>query len=131
VTPHREGAADVTSPLGFVLTRDMLVTVRFARLHTFEAIADRVTRRNRSAPDIFMVILEAVIDYSADRLEELRTEAFAISGRIFHTDMNDQYRKLAKTNRMLRAILWRSATWANACRIFATRSWCCSAQRPS
>jgi len=105
VTPHYDGKEDVTSPLGFVLTRDILVTVRFARPHTFEAIAARVRRRNRPAPDIFMVILEALIDYAADRLEELRAEAFAISGRIFHKDMNDQCRKLAKTNRMLRVTL--------------------------
>ena len=82
-----------------------LVTVRFARLHTFEAIATRVARRQRSAPDIFLVIMEALVDYLADRLEELRAEAQAISGRIFHKDMNDQYRKLAQTNRMLRATL--------------------------
>ena len=105
VTPHYDGEEDLTSPLGFVLTKDILVTIRFARLHTFEAIATRVRRRGRSAPDIFMVIQEALIDYLADRLEELRAEAQAISGRIFHKDMNDQYRRLAETNRMLRATL--------------------------
>lgn len=105
VTPHHKGEDDTTSPLGFVLTKDMLVTVRFARLHTFEAITQRVKRRQRTAPDIFMVIMEALIDYGADRLEELRAEAQAISSRIFHEDMNNQARKLAKTNRMLRATL--------------------------
>ena len=105
VTPHYQGADVATSPLGFVLTKDLLVTVRFTRLHTFEAIAARVKRRKRSAPDIFMVVIEGLVDYHADRLEELRAEALAISGRIFHKDMNDQYRQLAKTNRMLRATL--------------------------
>ena len=105
VTPHYDGEADITSPLGFVFTKDILVTVRFARLHTFESIAARVKRRPRSAPDIFLVILEALIDYSADRMEELRAEAFAISSRIFHKDMNLQYRQLARTNKMLRATL--------------------------
>ena len=39
VTPHnKDGGEDVTSPLGFVLTKDMLVTIRFAQLHTFDAI---------------------------------------------------------------------------------------------
>jgi len=75
--------------LGFVLTKDMLVTVRFAHLHTFKAIRDRIVRRQRSAPDIFMVIVEAMIDYSADRLEELRAEALSISRRIFHPEMQD------------------------------------------
>jgi magnesium transporter len=80
--------------------------VRFAQLHTFDAITARVTRRPRSAPDIFMVILEALIDYNADRLEELRTEALKISQRIFHKEMQDwQRNKVAKVNRMLRDTL--------------------------
>ncbi|HWX89375.1 MAG TPA: CorA family divalent cation transporter, partial [Rhizomicrobium sp.] len=93
VTPHnKNGGEDVTSPLGFVVTKDLLVTIRFAQLHTFEAIIARVQRRPRSAPDIFMVILEAMIDYSADRLEELRAEALKISQRIFHKEMQDWQR---------------------------------------
>ncbi|MBW8708968.1 MAG: magnesium transporter CorA family protein [Alphaproteobacteria bacterium] len=107
VTPHyKEGGEDVTSPLGFVLTKDLLVTVRFAQLHTFDAITERVNRRTRSAPDIFLVILEAMIDYGADRLEELRAEALKISQRIFHKDMQDrQKNKVARVNRMLRDTL--------------------------
>jgi len=105
VTPHGENGEDVTSPLGFVLTKDLLVTIRFAHLHTFPGIIKRVERRTRTAPDIFMVIIEALVDYGADRLEELRAEARAISGRIFHEKMSEQYRRLAETNKMLRATL--------------------------
>jgi magnesium transporter len=107
VTPHsKNGDDDETTPLGFVLTKDMLVTVRFTKLHTFEAIRSRVERRPRSAPDIFMVIIEALIDYGADRLEELRSEALKISQRIFHKDMQDwQKRKVNQVNRLLRDIL--------------------------
>ena len=84
----------------------MLVTVRFAHLHTFEAITKRVKRRPRSAPDIFMVIMEALIDYSADRLEELRAEALKISQRIFHKEMQDwQSSNVGQVNRMLRDTL--------------------------
>ena len=107
VTPHfKDQEEDVTTPLGFVLTKDLLVTIRFAQLHTFEAITKRVERRERSAPDIFMVIIEAMVDYSADRLEELRAEALRISQRIFHKDMADlQKNKVARVNRMLRETL--------------------------
>jgi magnesium transporter len=107
VTPHnKNGGEDVTSPLGFVLTKDLLVTVRFAQLHTFEAITTRVERRPRNAPDIFLVIIEAMIDYSADRLEELRAEALKISQRIFHKELQDwQRNKVARVNRMLRDTL--------------------------
>jgi magnesium transporter len=107
VTPHnKNGGEDVTTPLGFVLTRDLLVTIRFAQLHTFDAITARVKRRPRSAPDIFMVITEALVDYNADRLEELRAEALKISQRIFHKEMQDWQRKrVARVNRMLRETL--------------------------
>lgn len=104
--PGRNSGADVSTPLGFVLTRDMLVTIRFAELHTFDAITKRVNRRPRSAPDIFMVIVEALIDYHADRLEELRAQALKISRRIFHKEMADwQRNKVAQVNRMLRDTL--------------------------
>jgi len=107
VTAHSKNQDDDnTTPLGFVLTKDILVTVRFAQLHTFEAITARVKRRERSAPDIFMVILEAMIDYGADRLEELRAEAFRISQRIFHKGMQDaQTYNVSQVNRMLRDTL--------------------------
>jgi magnesium transporter len=102
VTPYNNHGEEVTSPLGFVITEDLLVTVRFARLHTFDAILARVKRRPRSAPDIFMVILEAMIDYGADRLEEMRAEALKISNRIFHKNMRDARKNVARNSRMLR-----------------------------
>ncbi len=108
VTPHLKNsdADDVTSPLGFVLTRDLLVTVRFSHLQTFEAIRTRVRRRTRSAADIFLVILEALIDYGADQLEELRAEALRVSQRIFHEDMPEkQKRNVSAVSRMLRGTL--------------------------
>jgi len=107
VTPHnKNGGEDVTSPLGFVLTKDLLVTVRFAPLHTFETITARIKRRQRSAPDIFLVILEALIDFHADRLEELRAEALKISQRIFHKEMQDwQKSNVSQVNSMLRETL--------------------------
>lgn len=106
VTPYRKGQEQVTTPLGFVLTKDLLVTVRFAQLHTFEAITARVKRRERSPADIFLVILEAVIDYAADRLEELRAEALGISQRIFHKEMQEeQTYNVSRVNRMLRDTL--------------------------
>jgi magnesium transporter len=107
VTPHhKDEDSDETSPLGFVMTKDILVTVRFAHLHTFDAIKARVERRPRSAPDIFMVIIVAMIDYGADRLEELRAEALKISQRIFHKEMQSLQRSnVTEMNRLLRDTL--------------------------
>jgi magnesium transporter len=106
VTPHHKNGDDATSPLGFVMTGDILVTIHFAQLHTFEAITARVKRRARTAPDIFMVIVEALIDYNADRLEELRAEAQTISRRIFHKDLQEgPARNVSRMARMLRDTL--------------------------
>lgn len=106
VTPHIKDGDDITSPLGFMLTKDLLVTIRFAHLNTFPGIIKRVERRPRSAPDIFLVILEALVDYGADRLEELRAEALAVSNRIFHKELpRKRQRNVAKTDRMLRDTL--------------------------
>ena len=105
VTPHLpEG--DISSPLGFVLTKDILVTIRFAHLHTFPGIIKRVEKRDRSAPDIFLVIVEALVDYGADRLEEMRAQALGISNRIFHKEIaRGVSRNVSRTNRMLRDTL--------------------------
>ena len=108
VTPHNKPGEgeDHTTPIGFVLTKDLLVTVRFAHLHTIPAIIKRVDRRQRDAPDVFMVIIEAMIDYSADRLEEMRAEALKISQRIFHKEMQDwQRNRVNQVNRMRRDTL--------------------------
>ena len=104
VTPHTPNG-DVTSPLGFVLTKDILVTIRFAELHVFPGVLRRVARRPRTAPDVFLVILEALVDYGADKLEELRAEAMGISNRIFHKEEERARRNVTRTNRMLRATL--------------------------
>lgn len=105
VTPH-DPDGDVTSPLGFVLTKDMLVTIRFAHLHTFPDIIAQVEKRDCGAPEIFLVILEALVDYGADRLEEMRDQTLAISNRIFHKDISRKAeRNVTRMNLMLRDTL--------------------------
>lgn len=106
VTPHQSRRDDTTSPLGFVLTQDLLVTIRFAHLHTFPAIIKRVEKRTRSAADVFLVIIEALVDYGADRLEEMRAETVAISNRIFHKEgRRRRGHNVVRMDRMLRATL--------------------------
>jgi magnesium transporter len=101
VTPHGPDG-DITSPLGFVLNKDILVTVRFAHLRTFPDVIARVEKRDHGAPEIFLMILEALVDYSADRLEEMRAQALAISNRIFHKDISRKAeRNVTRMNRML------------------------------
>src|SRR5215469_5397205 len=76
----------VSTPVGFVLTRDRLITVRFAELPAFASFADR----NRS-PDsqritgasIFTELLERIVDRLADALERSASELDTLSHRLF------------------------------------------------
>ena len=76
----------VSTPVGFVLTRDRLITVRFAELPAFASFTDR----NR-APDtkpvtgagIFTELLERVVDRLADALERSASELDTLSHRLF------------------------------------------------
>lgn len=73
------------SPAGFILTRNVLVTVRFVALSTFDVVAERVRREPglRSAPAVFVALLEAMVDRGADVLERLGAELAQVSKTVF------------------------------------------------
>ena len=105
VAPNHGGEEHQTSPLGFVLTQDILATVRFSHLHVFKSVEERVNRRPRTAPDIFLVILEGMIDYGADRLEELRDKALRLSSHIFQKPDHHHRHNSRRTGRVLANVL--------------------------
>ncbi|HVX56295.1 MAG TPA: CorA family divalent cation transporter, partial [Candidatus Saccharimonadales bacterium] len=65
----------------------------------------RVNRRPRTAPDIFLVILEGMIDYGADRLEELRDKALRLSSHIFQKPGRHDRHHSRRTGRVLANVL--------------------------
>jgi magnesium transporter len=76
----------LSTPVGFVLTRDRLITVRFAELPSFAGFADRTIPPD--SPDvtssgIFTELLEAVVDRLADALERSASELDTLSHRLF------------------------------------------------
>ncbi|WP_409530418.1 CorA family divalent cation transporter [Shinella sp.] len=97
----------VTPPLGFVLSRDQLITVRFMELTTFDAVAGKFTS-GREAPksglDVFVLLCEEVVDRVADILEHLAGELNTLAVDTFHTD-DTRGRHAARSNRLLRAQL--------------------------
>jgi magnesium transporter len=99
LSPNRLGEDVVTTVLGFVLTPKLLVTVRFARLHTFGPVAEKFDAQPTTSAAVFMTILEAMVDYGADKLEEIKARSFLISQRVFH---KSRRQSVTRTNRMLR-----------------------------
>jgi magnesium transporter len=102
----RDGALYLSMPLirladdgprtvsaGFVLSREQLISVRFAPTRIFDAFAERLL--NETVPrevgaDIFVGLLEAIIDRQADALEQVRADLDMLSHGIFAMGVNQE-----------------------------------------
>jgi magnesium transporter len=76
----------LSTPVGFVLARDRLITVRFAELPSFAIFADRTIppdSQTATSAGIFTELLEAVVDRLADALERSASELDGLSHRLF------------------------------------------------
>jgi len=76
----------LSTPAGFVLTRDRLITVRFAELPSFASFADRTIPADSppvTGAGIFAELLEAIVDRLADALERSASELDGLSHRLF------------------------------------------------
>jgi magnesium transporter len=88
VRPGADGAPQVT-PMGFVLSKDRLISVRFVALPSFDALTAACRAPDNEATtsvEIFTRILEGVIERLADVLERVGTDLDKISHQIFHAD---------------------------------------------
>ena len=92
----------VLTPFGFVLTGDVLLTVRFGRSAAVDTVQTAVgSLAEVTADDVFARILEAMVDRSADRLEHLGAFLDQISRSTFRVDEPRQ-RNLSKASGELR-----------------------------
>ena len=82
-----------TTPIGFVLAGNRLVTIRYATPKPVLAFADHVHREPELARDALTVLvrlLDAIIDRLADELEASGSEIEAISNQIFHKHIDER-----------------------------------------
>jgi magnesium transporter len=71
---------------GFVLSPDRLITIRFSPSQIFDAYAEHLPRGSATAgcsAEIFVGLLEALVDRQADVLEKVRADLDIISHAIF------------------------------------------------
>jgi len=96
------------SPLGFVLAKAVLITVRYAQLRSFESVAARMSGDDgrRSGADIFGDLVDEMVDLSADLLEETARNLDVISGAVFSRDVEGG-RRATKSNDELHETLIR------------------------
>ena len=78
----------LTTPVGFVLTRERLITVRFEELNSFTTFANRDLAAESDPPSsaaVFAGLMDAIADHLADILENIAAELDALSHRLFRT----------------------------------------------
>jgi magnesium transporter len=81
-----ESDQPVATPVGFVLSHDRLITVRFEELASFAALEKRLTELEGgplTSAGVFVELIEAVVDRLADVLERIAGELDVLSHRLF------------------------------------------------
>jgi magnesium transporter len=75
----------VPSPVGFVLSKDVLITLRYTELRSFDMAVKKFAKDGKypSAIDTFATIVDDIVDLSADLLEGVATELESVSRSIF------------------------------------------------
>jgi len=94
------------SPLGFVLSKDVLVTIRYTQLRSFEAVAAKFSAPGGPTDSIgaFTAIIDEMVDLMADLLEQIGTELDQISRDIFPR-RSKRRRRQGVSNDALRGVL--------------------------
>lgn len=79
----------MASPVGFILTRDVLVTIRFEELMAFSAFGNDYAARKGHVlrgTDAFVGLVNAIVDRAADVLEIVGGELDEISQNVFYAN---------------------------------------------
>ncbi len=105
------GSPELT-PVGFILTRKRLITIRFAELTAFTTFHDHAAKPDTVHPSsagVFAGLLDAVIDRTADVLEHVGGELSTLSRRTFRGEQlkNGKVRAFNKETADMRALLRR------------------------
>jgi magnesium transporter len=96
-----------STPIGFVLTGNRLVTVRYATPKPVRAFMDHSRREPdlvRDAPTALVRLLDSIIDRLADELESVGAEIERISSEIFQKEIEDRRIPADKLTRLLTSI---------------------------
>src|SRR5499433_3077987 len=85
IVSHARALEDAPSPIGFVLSKNVLVTIRYTQLRSFDAAAAKLSKNDTraSSVDAFATLVEEMVDRSADVLEGIAAELDAVSRSVF------------------------------------------------
>jgi magnesium transporter len=85
ILSHARALDETPAPIGFVLSKDVLVTIRYMPLRSFDSVATKFS--NNAAPgtsaEVFAALVDEMVDLSADLLEGIAAELDAVSRSVF------------------------------------------------
>jgi magnesium transporter len=92
------GTKGPMTPLGFVLTPTLLASVRYAESIAFDHVDSlmRGADAPRGGTDVFIALMEGIVDVAADRLEDLGNKLSNLSEQVF-TDSREARSRLRGT----------------------------------
>jgi magnesium transporter len=106
---HRaDGFMPALTPLGFVLSKDILLTVRFKHMKAFDDVPGTLSRCPAQAggPGALVAILEVIVDHIADVLEGVGSDLDCLSEEVFGTTTaNVRRHKPREDGEQLRLVL--------------------------
>jgi magnesium transporter len=82
---HAQMLDEAPSPIGFVLSKSVLVTIRYTKLRSFDSVATKFSKNHAPASSIetFAAIVDEMVDLSADLLEGIAGELDVVSRSVF------------------------------------------------
>ncbi len=104
----RHGEIGTLSPTGFLLLETVLITVRFGEMAAFDSVHESLAKAARptNAREVFVHLLEDIVDRSADRLERVAEALSSASHEIFAEPETDSRKhRLAHETRRLRGLM--------------------------
>ena len=82
-----EAAGYLPIPLGFILSPELLITIRYSDIHAFAAVREQVEAGGKtSSAGVFAALIDGMVDFSADLLEKLSSDLASVSAQAFGRD---------------------------------------------
>jgi magnesium transporter len=85
IVSHARALDETPAPVGFVLSKDVLVTIRYMPLRSFETVAAKLSKNDAPATsaEVFAALVDEMVDLNADLLEGIAAELDAVSRSVF------------------------------------------------
>ncbi len=108
VVYRQEGFLPALTPLGFAVSKDMLLTVRFKPLRALDELQNNLSRSPVEAggPGALVSVLESLVAHAADVLEKAGNDLDRLSEEIFGApDSESRHHRPRDDNRRLRIVM--------------------------